>query len=330
MVFFFRILYYLFKAVLSMKKLISIVVPMYNEHEMVDLFFEKINEVIATNNNYRFEIVVVNDGSKDDTLELLKNHQKQQNNISLVSLSRNFGHEPAVAAGLSKAKGDAIIVMDCDMQDPPEVITAMLEKFEEGYDVVNGRRASRKEDSLMKRLTAQEFYKICDKMSGKIRVPQNVGHFRLISRRVADEVIKLSENNRVFRIQVPYVGFKTTDVPFNRAVRAQGKTKYNYKSMTKLAVDAFASSTVQPLTWPLKWGVVIGVLTVLSFIVQLIVNLISTNNYVFLWTFINVIFLALAIMLVALGIVSLYLSRMYLDTQDRPFFIIDEYHESEE
>ena len=227
-----------------MKKLISIVVPMYNEHEMVDIFFERINQIVQENNAYDFEILVVNDGSKDDTLALLKEHKKHQSNLTIVSLSRNFGHEPAVAAGLSKAKGDAVVVMDCDMQDPPEVISEMLKKFEEGYEVVNGRRASRKEDSMMKRLTAKEFYKICDKMSGKIRVPQNVGHFRLISRRVVDEVNKLTENNRVFRIQVPYVGFKTTEVLFTRAKREKGKTKYNYKSMTKLAMDAFASKTV--------------------------------------------------------------------------------------
>lgn len=134
---------------------------------MVDIFFERINQIVQENNAYDFEILVVNDGSKDDTLALLKEHKKHQSNLTIVSLSRNFGHEPAVAAGLSKAKGDAVVVMDCDMQDPPEVISEMLKKFEEGYEVVNGRRASRKEDSMMKRLTAKEFYKICDKMSGK-------------------------------------------------------------------------------------------------------------------------------------------------------------------
>lgn len=318
-----------------MKKLISIVVPMYNEHEMVDIFFERINHVVQENNAYDFEILVVNDGSKDDTLALLKEHKKHQPNLTIVSLSRNFGHEPAVAAGLSKAKGDAVIVMDCDMQDPPEVISEMLKKFEEGYEVVNGRRASRKEDSLMKRLTAKEFYKICDKMSGKIRVPQNVGHFRLISRRVVNEVNRLTEKNRVFRIQVPYVGFKTTEVLFTRAKREKGKTKYNYKSMTKLAMDAFASSTVAPLTWPIKWGVFSSMLTGLSFLVELILFIlfktnhflgIATSGYAF-WCILNCIFLGLSVLLVALGIVSLYMSRMYLDTQNRPFYIIDEYVE---
>lgn len=321
-----------------MKKLISIVVPMYNEHEMVDIFFARIKKVIADNPNYNFEVVAVNDGSKDNTLELLKSHKETCSFLSIVSLSRNFGHEPAVAAGLSKAKGDAVIVMDCDMQDPPEVISEMLAKFEEGYDVVNGKRASRKEDSFMKRFTAEKFYKICDSLSGKIRVPQNVGHFRLISRRVVNEVNKLSENNRVFRIQVPYVGYRTTEVPFVRAKREQGSSKYNYRSMTNLALDAFASSTTKPLSWPLKWGIGIGLLTVISFIAQLVLFILhktSTLSFInpdgfSLWLLINVIFLVTSILLVALGIIGLYMSRMYLDTQNRPFFIIEDYIESEE
>lgn len=322
-----------------MKKFISIVVPMYNEHEMVDIFFERINQVIEENAQYTFEIVAVNDGSKDNTLALLKEHKKQQKNLSIVSLSRNFGHEPAVAAGLHQAKGDAVIIMDCDMQDPPEVITEMLHKFEEGYEVVNGRRASRKEDSFMKRMTAKEFYKICDKMSGKVRVPQNVGHFRLISRRVVDEVNALSEKNRVFRIQVPYVGFKTTDVPFVRAKREKGKSKYNYKSMTKLAIDAFTSSTTAPLSWPCKWGIGIGALSVLSFVIVLLFYILQATRvqaffaselpYV-IWSIVTAIAFFSSIILVAIGILGIYMSRMYLDTQNRPFYIIEEYIESEE
>lgn len=322
-----------------MKTLISIVVPMYNEHEMVAIFFERINRIIAENEKYTFEIVAVNDGSKDTTLQLLKEQKKVQKNLSIVSLSRNFGHEPAVAAGLHQAKGDAVIIMDCDMQDPPEVITEMLRKYEEGYEVVNGRRASRKEDSFMKRMTAKEFYKICDKMSGKVRVPQNVGHFRLISRRVVDEVNALTEKNRVFRIQVPYVGFKTIDVPFVRAKREKGKSKYNYKSMTKLAIDAFTSSTTAPLSWPMKWGIGLGFLSVLSFILVLLFYLLQvTSVHTFFtsglpystWAIITAIAFFSAILLVAIGILGIYLSRMYLDTQNRPFYIIDEYIESEE
>ncbi|MCK7489317.1 MAG: glycosyltransferase family 2 protein [Anaerotruncus sp.] len=217
---------------------------MYNESPVVAIFFARINEVLAEIKDYQFEIVVVNDGSKDNTLELLREQQKKQPNLIVVALSRNFGHEPAVCAGLSVAKGDAVIPMDADLQDPPEVIKDMLTKFEEGYDVVNARRSSRQDDSFMQDgRPAKLFYNLIGKISGKVKIPNNVGHFRLISRRVLDEINKLSEKNRVFRIEVPFVGFKTTEVLFKRPARAGGVSHYNYKSMFKLAGDAIAAST---------------------------------------------------------------------------------------
>ncbi|MFZ9704285.1 MAG: glycosyltransferase family 2 protein, partial [Bacilli bacterium] len=184
-------------------KLISIVVPMYNEEKVVPLFFSAMNDVLKNIPNYRFEIVVVNDGSKDQTLSLLKAQQGQQANLVIVNLSRNFGHEPAVAAGIKVAKGDAIIPMDADLQDPPTLIAALIKKFEAGYEVVNAKRKGRHEDTFFKRYSAIKFYQFIAKLSGKVKIPQNVGHFRLISRRVADEVNRLSERNRVFRIEVP-------------------------------------------------------------------------------------------------------------------------------
>ena len=145
-----------------MKK-ISLVVPMYNESEMIPLFFEKMNEVLSQIKNYNFEFVLVNDGSKDNTLAMLKEQKKKQKNIKIVSFSRNFGHEAAVCAGFKNADGDASIVMDADLQDPPEVIIKMLEKYEEGYKVVNGKRIDRKKDSFLKRTTASMFYKLIKK-----------------------------------------------------------------------------------------------------------------------------------------------------------------------
>ena len=156
-----------------MKK-ISLVVPMYNEEEMIPLFFEKMNEVLESIKGYQFEYVLVNDGSRDNTLNLLKEQKKIQKNIKIVSFSRNFGHEAAVCAGFNHADGDAVIVMDADLQDPPEVISKMLEKYEEGYKVVNGKRVDRKKDSFLKRTTAAMFYKLIKKLSGKIKVPENV------------------------------------------------------------------------------------------------------------------------------------------------------------
>jgi dolichol-phosphate mannosyltransferase len=307
-------------------KLISIVVPMYNEEKVVPLFFAEINKVLETIKQYQFEIVVVNDGSKDQTLSLLKAQQSLQKNLVIVNLSRNFGHEPAVAAGIKTAKGDAIIPMDADLQDPPSLIQALLAKFEAGFEVVNAKRKGRHEDTFFKRFSAIKFYQFVAKLSGKIKIPQNVGHFRLISRRVADEVNRLSERNRVFRIEVPFVGFKTTEVLFDRPKRAAGETHYNLKSMLKLAVDAIASTTSFPLVWPVQIFIFILILFGLSAITQIILffTLSLSEVVMLLWLVGNLILFLFSLLFFVLSILSLYLSRVFIETQNRPFYIIDE------
>ena len=307
-------------------KLISIVVPMYNEEKVVPLFFAEINKVLETIKQYQFEIVVVNDGSKDQTLSLLKAQQSLQKNLVIVNLSRNFGHEPAVAAGIKTAKGNAIIPMDADLQDPPSLIQALLAKFEAGFEVVNAKRKGRHEDTFFKRFSAIKFYQFVAKLSGKIKIPQNVGHFRLISRRVADEVNRLSERNRVFRIEVPFVGFKTTEVLFNRPKRAAGETHYNLKSMLKLAVDAIASTTSVPLVWPVQIFIFILILFGLSATTQIILFFtLSLSEVVMLsWLVGNLILFLFSLLFFVLSILSLYLSRVFIETQSRPFYIIDE------
>jgi polyisoprenyl-phosphate glycosyltransferase len=310
---------------MSMKK-ISIVVPMYNEEKVIPLFFAEINKVLATLPQYQFELVVVNDGSKDQTLALLKAQQTKQPNLIIVNLSRNFGHEPAVAAGIKTATGDAIIPMDADLQDPPMLIAALLKQFEEGFDVVNAKRKGRHEDTFFKRFSAIKFYQFIAKLSGKIKIPQNVGHFRLISRRVADEVNRLSERNRVFRIEVPFVGFKTTEVLFDRPKRAAGQTHYNLQSMMKLAVDSIASTTSVPLVWPVQVFLAVGALFAISVIAQLslliFVPMEATIHLIWLAT--NIIVLMFVLLFFILSILSLYLSRVFIETQNRPFYVIDQ------
>ncbi len=307
-------------------KLISIVVPMYNEEKVVPLFFAEINKVLQNIKNYQFEIVVVNDGSKDQTLALLKAQQVLQKNLVIVNLSRNFGHEPAVAAGIKTAKGDAIIPMDADLQDPPTLIQSLLSKFEDGFEVVNAKRKGRHEDTFFKRFSAIKFYQFVAKLSGKIKIPQNVGHFRLISRRVADEVNRLSERNRVFRIEVPFVGFKTTEVLFDRPKRVAGETHYNLKSMLKLAVDAIASTTSVPLVWPVQIFMLVAFIFGLSVLVQFILffTITLSENVLLIWLLGNIILFLFTLLFFVLSILSLYLSRVFIETQNRPFYIIDE------
>lgn len=310
---------------MTMKK-ISIVVPMYNEEKVVPLFFAEINRVLSLLPQYQFELVVVNDGSKDQTLTLLKAQQTKQPNLIIVNLSRNFGHEPAVAAGIKTATGDAIIPMDADLQDPPMLIAALLQQFEHGFEVVNAKRKGRHEDTFFKRFSAIKFYQLIAKLSGKIKIPQNVGHFRLISRRVADEVNRLSERNRVFRIEVPFVGFKTTEVLFDRPKRAAGETHYNLQSMMKLAVDSIASTTSVPLVWPVQVFLAVGFLFAISVIgqISLLIFLPMEATIHLIWLATNIIVLMFVLVFFILSILSLYLSRVFIETQNRPFYVIDQ------
>jgi dolichol-phosphate mannosyltransferase len=310
---------------MTMKK-ISIVVPMYNEEKVIPLFFAEINRVLSTLPQYQFELVIVNDGSKDQTLSLLKAQQTKQPQLIIVNLSRNFGHEPAVAAGIKTATGDAIIPMDADLQDPPMLISELLKPFEHGFEVVNAKRKGRHEDTFFKRFSAIKFYQFIAKLSGKIKIPQNVGHFRLISRRVADEVNRLSERNRVFRIEVPFVGFKTTEVLFDRPKRAAGETHYNLQSMMKLAVDAIASTTSVPLVWPVQIFLAVGTLFAISVIGQLslLIFLPIEATIQLIWLATNIIILMFVLLFFVLSIISLFLSRVFIETQNRPFYVIDQ------
>jgi dolichol-phosphate mannosyltransferase len=270
--------------------------------------------------------VVVNDGSKDQTLSLLKAQQTKQPQLIIVNLSRNFGHEPAVAAGIKTATGDAIIPMDADLQDPPMLISQLLKQFESGFEVVNAKRKGRHEDTFFKRFSAIKFYQFIAKLSGKIKIPQNVGHFRLISRRVADEVNRLSERNRVFRIEVPFVGFKTTEVLFDRPKRAAGETHYNLQSMMKLAVDAIASTTSVPLVWPVQIFLAVGSLFAISVIGQMLIAIFLPIEATIqlIWLATNIIVLMFVLLFFILSILSLYLSKVFIETQNRPFYVIDQ------
>lgn len=317
------------------KKLVSIVVPMYNEEPMVPHFLTKIDEIIKLNNGYTFEVVAVNDGSRDKTLDILYEAQSKYPFLRVVNLSRNFGHEAAVAAGLSVAKGDAIIPIDADLQDPPELIAPMLELFEKGFEVVNARRASRKEDAWIKRFTAKQFYKVIDTLSGKVRIPQNVGHYRLVSRRVLNEVIKLPESNRVFRVEVPYIGFKTAEVAFSRPKREHGKTHYNMKSMIDLAINSITITSTKPLNFVFKFAMLIGIIAGLSSVAQLVLFILEMTSVLVipfinhgLFLVINIALILTTVLLLNLSLIAIYLAKTFNETQKRPFFVIESVKET--
>lgn len=315
-----------------MKK-ISLVIPMYNEHEMVKLLFKVLDEKIIQplSSKYDIEVVAVNDGSKDNTLELLKEEQNNRSYIVIVNLSRNWGQEPAVRAGLLTAKGDCVIPMDADLQDPPEVIPQLLEMWENGYDVVNAVRTSRKKDSAFKRNTAGIYYKYLDKISPKIKLPNNVNNFRLLDRRVVDEINALTESNRVLRIEVPFVGFKTGTVEFARQERAEGKTHYPVSAMIDLAKNSIVSISVKPLEIPLRLTFFLCFLFFLSGVAELVLFILDLCKVLdinaltlWAWLIINVILFVSAIIGGMIALQSLYVGKVAEESTHRPSVIIKE------
>ncbi len=314
-----------------MKK-ISIVVPCYNEEDVISLFLEELHKELNNVKDVNFEIVVVNDGSSDSTLSILHHLQETKyDDLVIVNLSRNFGHESAVSCGLHIASGDAVIPMDADLQDPPAVIPLLIEKYFEGYDVVNAKRADRSKDSFMKRTTAGIFYKIIASWSGKVKVPQNVGHFRLISKRVLEHVNDLSEVSKVFRVQVPYIGYKTTEVTFDRPERAKGVSHYNYKAMTKLALDSIITTTTAPLKYITHVAIFNFLFFILSSVAELTLFILSLNNILLIsevilmgWLIINILLLLSTFIMTSLAIISQYNARAFSEAQHRPFYIVED------
>ena len=252
-----------------MKK-ISIVIPMYNEHEISNMCYKRINEVIKQLNNYEYEIIFINDGSKDNTQLILEEIAKEDKNVKILSFSRNFGHQAAVTAGIKYVTGDAIVIMDADLQDPPELIPDMLKLWEDGNEVIYGKRKTRKGESLFKLMTAKMFYNTLNALSD-VDIPKDTGDFRLVDRKVVDTINNLPEHNKFLRGLFSWVGYKQYAYEYERQERKAGKTKYPLKKMLKLASDGIVSFSTKPLK--IVGG--LGIITIIISIIILIYSLIS-------------------------------------------------------
>ena len=313
-----------------MKK-ISLVIPVYHEEESLPHFFNAVNPIVdSLKGKYDFELVFVTDMPDEGTYNLLIERQKEQKNIVVVRLSRSFGHEEAVAAGLKVAKGDAVIPLDGDLQDDPNAIPEMLKKWEEGYQVVNGKRSSRQEKGLSK-LFVKVFYRLFHKWSKKINVPENVGDFRLLDRVVVDEINKLGEKYRVLKIEVPYVGFKTTEVTYERKQRIGGKTHYKKSALFKNAFDYFTVMSDKLLLVVFKIAFTLGLLSCLSLVTELVFFILHITEvwqpiapiWFVVWLIASVVVLLFALVEFSIFIVGGYANRAYVEANDRPSYIIE-------
>ena len=307
-----------------MKK-ISIVIPMYYEEEVAEVCYNRVSGVLRKLSDcYEYEIIFVNDGSKDGTLNILKEIAHSDRCVKVLSFSRNFGHQSAVTAGIKYVSGDAVVIMDADLQDPPELIPEMLKLWEDGNEVIYGKRKTRKGESVFKLLTAQMFYSFLNTMSD-VEIPKNTGDFRLVDRKVIDVINSLPEHNKFLRGLFSWVGFEQKEFLYDRPKRELGKTKYPLKKMFKLAGDGILSFSSKPM----KFVGALGIISILFSIIVLIYSLCSYfgnwNNLTPGWTSIMVCLTFFSgVQLLSLWIISEYISRIYDESRGRPEYIIKE------
>lgn len=303
------------------KPLLSIVVPVFNEQDTVGLFVETTCGVLEAH-DLNFEIVFVNDGSRDETFDSLVQRAAADKRITVINLSRNFGKEAALSAGIDHAVGDVLIPMDVDLQDPPALIPIFLQRWREGYDVVYGVRASRKHDQLSKRTSAVWFYRAFNRLS-QLKIPENAGDFRLIDRRVADVLRRMPERNRFMKGMYSWVGFRSMEVPYERPPRAAGRTKWNHWTLWNFALDGLVSFSTLPLR---VWSYIGAIVALLSFaygsfiVIRTLLLGIDLPGYASLLT--TVLFLG-GVQLLSIGVIGEYLGRLFIEVKGRPLYVVE-------
>ena len=305
-----------------MKK-ISVIIPMYYEEEVAEECYKRMTSVLQNIENYDYEIICINDGSRDKTLSILENLAIRDKKLKILSFSRNFGHQCAVTAGLKFVTGDVIVIIDADLQDPPELIPEMLKLWEAGNDVIYGKRKTRDGESVFKLFTAKMFYKTLNALSD-VEIPKDTGDFRLVDRKVVDTINSLPEHNKFLRGLFSWVGYKQIPFQYERKERFAGKTKYPLKKMLKLASDGIISFSTKPLKIVGGLGIISIVISFILLIYALISYIFKLNNLSAGWTslMLGITFFA-GVQLLSLWIMSEYIARIYDESKNRPQYIIE-------
>jgi dolichol-phosphate mannosyltransferase len=307
-----------------MKPTISIVAPVYNEEAVLPELHRRVRAVMEEMGE-SWELVLVNDGSRDRSAEVIAALHEQDDHVKGISFSRNFGFQIAATAGLDYAQGDAVILTDADLQDPPELYPEMIAKWREGYDVVYGIRASREGETWFKEFTAKAFYRIIHRITS-IEIPLDTGDFRLMDRRVVEAIRRMKENNRFLRGMVPWVGYKQTGVSYQRASRYAGEAYFKgMRQMVPFAVDAITSFSYFPLQLATILGFVIAVIAVLAIVAVILLRLFGPSDPLLgqATTLVAVLFLG-SVQLISLGIIGEYLGRIYDEVKKRPLYLVDQ------
>lgn len=296
-------------------KLISIVLPVYNEHEILPTTIQTLEDFVA-GQPQDYELIFVDDGSRDYSATIVEHARLKYHNLKLVQFSRNFGHQIAITAGIRYASGDAIVVMDADLQDPPEVIPAMIKQWQAGYQVVYGKRLQRDGETWFKKISAHWFYRILAKLT-TIQIPIDTGDFRLIDRQVAETLKKVNEDDPYVRGLVSWVGFRQTAVEYERHERLAGKSKYPFKKMIKLAFDGITSFSAVPLKFATWLSAILISFGILLGLISLIVG--QATNITLL---VFMMCLCSGVILLTIGILGVYLSRIFAASRQRPLYIV--------
>lgn len=304
---------------------LTIIIPAYNEEAVLQQLYDRLTNVIENIPFYQFEILFVNDGSKDNTLSIIKKMRESDKRISYINLSRNFGKETAMIAGLDYAKGDAVIIIDADLQDPPELIPEMIRYWEMGYDDVYAKRKSRSGETWFKKWSSSTFYKLLQKMT-RIPIQENTGDFRLLDRRCVEALKQLRETQRYTKGMFSWIGFNKKEILFDRDPRAAGETKWNYFKLADLAIEGITSFTTTPLRLSALSGIIVSFFAFVYMIWIIVKTLVLGEPVPGYPSLMAVILFLGGIQLISIGIIGEYLGRIFNETKKRPLYFIDEFN----
>ncbi len=301
---------------------LSIIIPIYNEEKNIPLLYQRLKEVVDPM-QLNYEFIFINDGSKDNSIAMIRDLAKHDQGVKYINFSRNFGHQIAVTAGLDKSSGEAVVIIDADLQDPPELIHELYAKMKEGYEVVYAKRRSRKGESWLKKFTAKMFYRILSRITS-ISIPVDTGDFRIMHRKVVDVLNNMPEQQKYLRGQISWIGFNQTYVEYDRDIRHAGETGYTYKKMIRFALDGITSFSNLPLKFATGAGFVVSAIAFLMIIYALISRF-YIEDYEPGWTslMLAVLFIG-GIQLIGIGIIGEYISRLSTNVRNRPLYIIND------
>ena len=308
-------------------KSITVLIPAYNEAPVLDALYDRLVKLSEVVTDYRFEFLFVNDGSHDDTLAMIKKFAKSDSRISYINLSRNFGKEIAMIAGIDYIKSDAMVIIDADLQDPPELIPDMIKLWEQGYDDIYAKRRSRDGETALKKATSKLYYRLLQNVT-RVPIQEDTGDFRLLDRRVIDAIKEYRESQRNTKAIFSQVGFKKKEILYDRDPRIAGETKWSYIKLVDLAISGITSFTTSPLRVASVLGIAVSFVAfiyIIYLVVRPLFGVPTGDGYSSLMA--AILFLG-GVQLLSLGIIGEYIGRIFNETKKRPLYLVEEYHEA--